>query len=479
MENRERGERPRRGGSSRTSTGKSVWRIVSDESEQTANSGDEGRPARRSGYDKFAKPERRTGERRTSGFGRSSDDKPRSGRGAAPARRRYSDTAGDDFPRRSERDNGERGTRGERDDRRTRSERGERSERRERGPRNERSERGERGTRGRFTNERERGNSGRYDDKPKRRTRYSEDEDSNFRTGYSRSGGKSSDRRAFDKPAYGDRRSSRFSDESQKPRGKFSSAKKSSYEKSVETAAPKSKDGLIRLNKFIANSGVCSRREADEYIVTGLVTVNGTVVTELGSKVKPDDEVRFNNERLKGEKKVYLVLNKPKNYITTTDDPHAKHTVMELIEGACNERVYPVGRLDRNTTGVLLFTNDGELASQLSHPSHNKLKVYQVGLDRDLTKRDMQALVDGVELEDGLAMADAVDYTGTSRNEVGIEIHSGRNRVIRRMFETLGYEISKLDRSYFAGLTKKGLRRGEWRILTPTEVEMLKRGAYE
>jgi 23S rRNA pseudouridine2605 synthase len=241
----------------------------------------------------------------------------------------------------------------------------------------------------------------------------------------------------------------------------------------------KKENELVRLNKFIANSGTCSRREADEYIVAGLVSVNGQVVTELGTKVRKDDEVRFNKERLKGENKAYVLLNKPKNYITTTDDPHAKKTVMELIEGACKERVYPVGRLDRNSTGVLLFTNDGDLAKQLTHPSHNKLKVYQVRLDRNIVKADVRTLVEGVELDDGQAAADSVHVSETNKAEIGIEIHSGRNRVIRRMLEKLGYNVVKLDRVYFAGLTKKGLRRGQYRLLTTKEVEMLKMGAYE
>jgi 23S rRNA pseudouridine2605 synthase len=241
----------------------------------------------------------------------------------------------------------------------------------------------------------------------------------------------------------------------------------------------KSKDDLVRLNKFIANSGICSRREADEYIVTGLVTVNGQIVTELGTKVRQDDDIRFNNERLKGERKAYILLNKPKNYITTTEDPHAKKTVMELIEDVCTERVYPVGRLDRNSTGVLLFTNDGDLAKQLTHPSHNKLKVYQVKLDKNISKTDLKALLEGVELEDGQAFADNIHVSDTDKAEIGIEIHSGRNRVIRRMLEKLGYEVVKLDRIYFAGLTKKGLKRGQCRLLTPKEVEMLKMGAYE
>jgi 23S rRNA pseudouridine2605 synthase len=240
----------------------------------------------------------------------------------------------------------------------------------------------------------------------------------------------------------------------------------------------KKKDDLVRLNKFIANSGICSRREADEYIVAGLVSVNGKTVSELGTKVRQDDDIRFNNERLRGENKVYVLLNKPKNYITTTDDPHAKKTVMELIDGACEERIYPVGRLDRNSTGVLLFTNDGDLAKQLTHPSYSKLKVYQVKIDKNITKTDLNALLEGIDLEDGPAVADNVHIVD-SKTEIGIEIHSGKNRIIRRMFEKLGYDVLKLDRVYFAGLTKKGLKRGEYRFLTSKEIEILKMGAYE
>ena len=316
----------------------------------------------------------------------------------------------------------------------------------------------------------ERGTRARTDEARRKQTRFAERGESNSRTRYSGSETERRGKDKFGKTAYGEKKTSRRFDAGKSPYSKNGGKK---------TPSSRSADGLIRLNKFVANSGVCSRREADEYIVAGVVSVNGVIVTELGTKVKPDDDVRFNDERLKGEKKVYLVLNKPKNYVTTTDDPHAKHTVMELVEGACNERIYPVGRLDRNTTGVLLFTNDGDLAKCLTHPSYNKLKVYQVGLDRDITKRDMQALLDGVELDDGTAAVDAIDYIGTKKSEVGIEIHSGRNRIVRRMFEKLGYEVVKLDRTYFAGLTKKKLRRGGWRILTPREADMLKIGAYE
>ena len=237
----------------------------------------------------------------------------------------------------------------------------------------------------------------------------------------------------------------------------------------------------MRLNKFIANSGICSRREADEYITAGLVTVNGNVVTELGVKVRPEeDEVRFNGERLRGEKKVYVLLNKPKDFVTTTSDPHAEKNVMQLISrDLCPERIFPVGRLDRSTTGVLLLTNDGELAERLTHPSYQKKKIYQVTLDKNVKQEDMNKLVEGVSLEDGPAYADEVAYNGDDRSVVGIEIHSGRNRIVRRMFEALGYKVRKLDRVYFAGLTKKNLRRGQWRFLSDEEATMLKLNFYE
>ncbi len=246
-------------------------------------------------------------------------------------------------------------------------------------------------------------------------------------------------------------------------------------------AVVKEDDGMVRLNKFIANSGICSRREADEYISAGLVTVNGQVVTEMGVKVNPaEDDVRFNGERLRGEKKVYVLLNKPKDFVTTTSDPHADKNVMQLISrDMCPERIFPVGRLDKSTTGVLLLTNDGELAEKLTHPSFQKKKIYQVTLDKNLKPEDMDRLVQGVDLEDGPAYADEVAYNGDDRSIVGIEIHSGRNRIVRRMFEALGYRVRKLDRVYFAGLTKKNLRRGQWRFLSDEEVTMLKLNFYE
>ena len=233
--------------------------------------------------------------------------------------------------------------------------------------------------------------------------------------------------------------------------------------------------GEMRLNRFIANAGVCSRREADKYISAGLVAVNGNIVTELGVKVKMNDDVRFDGKKLNAEKKIYLLLNKPKDFVTTTDDPHADRTVMDLVKDACPERIYPVGRLDKSTTGVLLFTNDGELSDRLTHPSHNIKKIYQVTLDKPLTKNDMLQVAEGIELEDGRIAADAVSYIdGNNKTEIGLEIHSGRNRIVRRIFEHLGYKVKKLDRVYFAGLTKKNLSRGKWRFLAHKEVQFLK-----
>ena len=235
----------------------------------------------------------------------------------------------------------------------------------------------------------------------------------------------------------------------------------------------------VRLNKYIANSGVCSRREADNFILAGVVTVNGEVVTELGTKVNIyTDDIRFNGERLKGEEKVYIVMNKPKGYVTTASDPHADKTVMDLLKG-CGARVFPVGRLDKNTTGVLMFTNDGEIAEKLTHPSYDKKKIYQVSLDSKLRHEDYEKILSGVELSDGVIAADELEYIEEDdHRKLGIEIHSGKNRIVRRIFESFGYEVKALDRVYFAGLTKKGLKRGEWRFLTEGETNLLKMGAY-
>ena len=245
-----------------------------------------------------------------------------------------------------------------------------------------------------------------------------------------------------------------------------------------DTAKPEIQE-VVRLNKFIANSGVCSRREADTLIQSGVVTVNGEVVTELGTKVNIlTDDIRFNGQRLKGEEKVYIVMNKPKGYVTTASDPHAEKTVMDLLKG-CPTRVFPVGRLDKNTTGVLMFTNDGEMAERLTHPSYNKKKIYQVVLDAPLTEEDQQKILAGVELNDGVVAADELEYIDAhDHRQLGIEIHSGKNRIVRRIFESLGYEVRALDRVYFAGLTKKGLKKSDWRYLTEGEVNILRMGAY-
>ena len=259
------------------------------------------------------------------------------------------------------------------------------------------------------------------------------------------------------------------------PNAKYSKKKQIEYkEQFVDPNEP------IRLNKFLANAGICSRREADEFIQAGVVSVNGQVVTELGTKIKRSDEVKFHDQPVSIERKIYILLNKPKDTVTTSDDPQARRTVMDLVKNACPERIYPVGRLDRNTTGVLLLTNDGDLASKLTHPKYLKKKIYHVHLDKDLTRADMDQIVQGIQLDDGEIHADAISYTNEEKkNDVGIEIHSGRNRIVRRIFESLGYKVVKLDRVYFAGLTKKGLRRGEWRFLTEAEVNYLRMGAFE
>lgn len=259
------------------------------------------------------------------------------------------------------------------------------------------------------------------------------------------------------------------------PNAKYSMKKRIEYkEEHIDPNEP------IRLNKYLANAGVCSRREADEFIQNGEVTVNGQVVTELGTKVKRSDEVKFKDQPVSIEKKVYILLNKPKDTVTTSDDPQNRKTVMDLVKDACPERIYPVGRLDRNTTGVLLLTNDGELASKLTHPKFLKKKVYHVFLDKNVASEDLQKIADGIELEDGEVHADAIEYADDrDHSQVGIEIHSGKNRIVRRIFEHLGYRVIKLDRVQFAGLTKKNLRRGDWRFLTEKEVEMLRSGMFE
>ena len=236
----------------------------------------------------------------------------------------------------------------------------------------------------------------------------------------------------------------------------------------------------IRLNKFLANAGICSRREADEFIAEGVVSVNGEIVTELGTKIKRTDEVKFHDEPVNVERKVYVLLNKPKDCVTTSDDPQERKTVMHCVKDACKERIYPVGRLDRNTTGVLLLTNDGDLASKLTHPKYLKKKIYHVYCDKNVTKADLDQIAAGITLEDGEIHADAISYASeTDKKQVGIEIHSGKNRIVRRIFESLGYKVVKLDRVYFAGLTKKGLKRGDWRYLTEQEVNFLRMGSFE
>ena len=340
-----------------------------------------------------------------------------------------------------------------------------------------------------------------------------------------RSFGENSERRSFgsDRPrrSFGEnterpRRSFRENSErrsfgGRKPaaggRGGFNTAKKSFYKKDFNYFRDEEESGInkmisrrpqlesdrysdndmvavpikeeVRLNKFIANSGVCSRREADNFILAGVVTVNGEVVTELGTKVNINtDDIRFNGERLKGEAKVYIVMNKPKGFVTTASDPHADKTVMDLLKG-CPTRVFPVGRLDKNTTGVLMFTNDGEIAEKLTHPSYDKKKIYQVSLDNKLKQEDYEKILQGVELSDGVIAADELEYIEEGdHRKLGIEIHSGKNRIVRRIFESLGYEVKALDRVYFAGLTKKGLKRGEWRYLSEGETNLLRMGAY-
>ena len=293
------------------------------------------------------------------------------------------------------------------------------------------------------------------------------------------------------KPGYGDRRTGKFDDRKGTKGSRFGgkNAEGRPAEKHPRKGAdkpvsypkyePAAQTGEMRLNRFIAQSGICSRREADDFILAGVVTVNGKVVTELGTKVRMTDDVRFNGERLKGEQKVYIVMNKPKGYVTTTSDPHAEKTVMDLLKG-CKSRVFSVGRLDKNTTGVLMFTNDGEMAEKLTHPSYNKKKIYQVTLNTDLTQEDYDKILAGVMLTDGEIAADELEYIDDSdHRKLGIEIHSGKNRIVRRIFESLGYEVKSLDRVYFAGLTKKGLKKGHWRYLTDAEVNILKIGSYQ
>lgn len=259
-----------------------------------------------------------------------------------------------------------------------------------------------------------------------------------------------------------------------KPLNKKAPFKQIKYKENADPTAP------IRLNKYLANAGVCSRREADDFIQAGVVKVNGQVVKELGTKITRADNVTFHDKQISLESKVYVLLNKPKGFVTTTDDPENRKTVMDLVKSACSERIYPVGRLDRGTTGVLLLTNDGDLASKLTHPKYEKRKIYQVWVDKPVTMEHMQAIADGVELEDGEILVDAISYvTEDDLTQIGIEIHSGKNRIVRRLFEKFDYRVLKLDRVYFAGLTKKNLPRGRWRYLTEKEVNMLRMGAFD
>ena len=345
----------------------------------------------------------------------------------------------------------------ERQERGSRYERTERFERSERGDRYERNDRTERSERGGF--------------KPK---------SEGYRAKSARPA--TSSKPAFrgeGKPAYKSEGKPAYKSEGKGGAKRSFSSKRDEKPRNYPKYNPNKVTGEVRLNRFISQSGVCSRREADDFILAGVVTVNGQVVTELGTKILPTDEVRFNDERLQGEKNVYLVLNKPKGYVTSLDDPYADKTVMDLVKNACTERVYPVGRLDKNSVGLLLITNDGDITRQLTHPSCHKKKIYQVTLDKPLTRADMDTLTEGITLEDGDIFADEIAYASEDKRSVGVEIHSGRNRIVRRMFEHLGYTVQKLDRVYYAGLTKKNLKRGAWRFLTNDEVNRLKSGRYE
>ena len=411
---------------------------------------------------------RRDSDRRPSGERRSFGERPE-----RRPRREFGDRPQGERPRRTFSEGGERRGFGERPERRTF---GDRPERRTFGDRPQ----GERPRKS-------------FGDRPERRTFGDRPQGERPR----RSFGERPERRTFgDRPerrTFGDRRERKpFGDKRQGGRPYFRDEEQSGINRMI-SRRPQVDSGVhsdndhvsvpikeeIRLNKFIANSGVCSRREADNFILAGVVTVNGEVVTELGTKVNINtDDIRFNGERLKGESKVYIIMNKPKGYVTTASDPHADKTVMDLLKG-CPTRVFPVGRLDKNTTGVLMFTNDGEIAEKLTHPSYDKKKIYQVSLDSKLRQEDFEKILSGVELPDGMIAADELEYIEEDdHRKLGIEIHSGKNRIVRRIFESLGYEVKALDRVYFAGLTKKGLKRGEWRYLSEGEINLLKMGAY-
>ena len=435
---------------------------------------------------------RRTEGRREYGSRPASEKRPRISRSDRPFGDRPRRSFGEGSERRSFGEGSERRSFGDRPERKSF---GERPERRTFGDRPRRSfgEGSERRSFGEGSERRSFGERKSFGDRPRR----------SFGEGTERrSFGERTERRSFGE------RSERRSFGDRKPAGpRFNSGRKSFNRKDLNYFRDEDQSGIskminrrpqldaeynsdndmvmapikdeIRLNKYIANSGVCSRREADNLILAGVVTVNGEVVTELGTKVNINtDDIRFNGERLKGETKIYIVMNKPKGYVTTASDPHADKTVMDLLKG-CPSRVFPVGRLDKNTTGVLMFTNDGEIAEKLTHPSYDKKKIYQVSLDSKLKREDYEKILSGVELNDGVIAADELEYIEENdHRKLGIEIHSGKNRIVRRIFESLGYEVKALDRVYFAGLTKKGLKRGEWRYLTEGETNLLRMGAY-
>lgn len=319
--------------------------------------------------------------------------------------------------------------------------------------------------------ERDENRSFKGSDERRPRREFDEDRDNNQYGNRRNARGAARNERSFDNKGRRDDRPERKENERRGGGGGFKRREKDPlYDRPKAT-------GQIRLNKYLADSGICSRREADDLILAGAVSVNGEVVTELGTKVNTTDKVVYGGETLNREKLRYVLLNKPKGVITTSDDPYERHTVMELVEGACQERIYPVGRLDRNTIGLLLLTNDGDLAKTLTHPSHEVRKLYHATLDKPLTKNDLMKIREGLVLEDGPIEVDGIDWVvdDPTKREIGIEIHSGRNHIVRRIFESLGYEVVKLDRVMFAGLTKQNLPRGHWRFLTPSEISILKR----
>ena len=279
--------------------------------------------------------------------------------------------------------------------------------------------------------------------------------------------------RPYGERSTGDRPQRPFGNRPKRNNGVYSNRKQQVYREQHEDPTKP-----VRLNKFLANAGICSRREADDFIQAGVITVNGVTVDSLGAKVLPTDDVRFHDQPVRRERKVYILLNKPKNTVTTTDDPQERHTVIDIVRNACPERIYPVGRLDRNTTGVLLLTNDGDLAAKLTHPKYNKKKVYAATLDKELDEVDEAILRAGVVLDDERVIPDALEFPKADRKHIGLEIHSGQNRVVRRMFEKIGYKVVTLDRVSFAGLTKKNVGRGKWRFLTPKEVAFLQMGQF-